>query len=743
MANLEHLAILREGVKIWNDWRADNPNIKPNLKGANLKGANLKGANLKNVNLEEVIAGIQYHWLILILISSSILSLISGLTWAYMSFLLLLAREDGLSPTIISGIVTIILFYVFTISKGLLKGISSLIGFGFIAWIILLINDTYRDIKSGNSIPGALGFILAVFLILFLIACIVFLLAVILSNVIIENKVKNVIFCTAISIFGGVIFFLSVRENTFKSIVFCVVILACLSAYITWRILGNEQIYIKRIAIIITTIVGTSFRGADLTNANFTKAILKNTDFRETIIDKTNWYLAKKLNFARVDKTILDDLDIRNLVTEPEKANINYFIRTLKNKDLTGAELSKANLIGVNLSGAKLSKANLSKANLSEANLSGADLYKTNLSGADLFKARLYRTNFIRANLSNASLVKAQLKGADLIFTDLRGADLSNADLQEIQALSANFEGANFTGACIKNWNINSETNLKNVTCKYVYLEVNQKERRPVNEDFDFAPGDFERLVHKTIKTVDLIFKDGIDWKSFFKSFQELQNIQETKGNGNQISIRAIETRDDGSLVIRINTPNLSDIDKKEIEHFFYVEYKKILTSKEKEYKNQLKAKDDKIDFYMKEYYQKSQDYRQKSAELSEITKILASRDMTYFDQRHQNVNYQYNAGGNINISNVKNEVDLRQQLEALQSELNEAIKAELFSEEQATDADYKLKKAVLESKKIQPDKNQLITYLKETKDIIIGVGAAGGIVQAIIKVIEIVKNIF
>ncbi|MEO1466682.1 MAG: pentapeptide repeat-containing protein, partial [Cyanobacteria bacterium J06633_1] len=128
MANLGHLAILRDGVKNWNDWREDNPKIEPNLKGANLKGANLKGANLKNVNLEEVIAGIQYHWLILILISSSILSFISGLTWAYMSFLLLLTREDGFSPTVISGIVTMICFYVFTISEGLLKGISSLIG---------------------------------------------------------------------------------------------------------------------------------------------------------------------------------------------------------------------------------------------------------------------------------------------------------------------------------------------------------------------------------------------------------------------------------------------------------------------------------------------------------------------------------------------------------------------------------------------------------------------------------------
>ena len=68
--------------------------------------------------------------------------------------------------------------------------------------------------------------------------------------------------------------------------------------------------------------------------------------------------------------------------------------------DLSGAELSRADLSGANLSGAELSRAYLSGANLSGADLSGADLSGAYLSGADL---------------SGANLSGAHLSGADLI----------------------------------------------------------------------------------------------------------------------------------------------------------------------------------------------------------------------------------------------------------------------------------------------------------------------------------------
>ena len=51
MANDEHVALLKKGVAAWNEWRAENDGISPNLTGADLAGANLAGANLRNASL--------------------------------------------------------------------------------------------------------------------------------------------------------------------------------------------------------------------------------------------------------------------------------------------------------------------------------------------------------------------------------------------------------------------------------------------------------------------------------------------------------------------------------------------------------------------------------------------------------------------------------------------------------------------------------------------------------------------
>jgi uncharacterized protein YjbI with pentapeptide repeats len=56
MANDEHVALLKQGVDAWNEWRQNNPDIrldlsKANLSGADLNRANLNGADLSKANL--------------------------------------------------------------------------------------------------------------------------------------------------------------------------------------------------------------------------------------------------------------------------------------------------------------------------------------------------------------------------------------------------------------------------------------------------------------------------------------------------------------------------------------------------------------------------------------------------------------------------------------------------------------------------------------------------------------------
>ena len=52
MAVKEHVEKLNEGVDSWNEWRQENPDVKPNLREANLREANLRGANLRGANLQ-------------------------------------------------------------------------------------------------------------------------------------------------------------------------------------------------------------------------------------------------------------------------------------------------------------------------------------------------------------------------------------------------------------------------------------------------------------------------------------------------------------------------------------------------------------------------------------------------------------------------------------------------------------------------------------------------------------------
>ena len=51
MANQEHLDLLRQGVEVWNAWRARQPPIMPDLEGADLREWDLNNVDLSNADL--------------------------------------------------------------------------------------------------------------------------------------------------------------------------------------------------------------------------------------------------------------------------------------------------------------------------------------------------------------------------------------------------------------------------------------------------------------------------------------------------------------------------------------------------------------------------------------------------------------------------------------------------------------------------------------------------------------------
>ena len=102
----------------------------------------------------------------------------------------------------------------------------------------------------------------------------------------------------------------------------------------------------------------------------------------------------------------------------------------------------RADLSGADLSGANLSDADLRGANLAGADLSCAKLVEVNLAGADLSCANLARANMFGAMLGQANLVNARLEQANLDYANLAGANLANARLEHVSLSMADMECA-------------------------------------------------------------------------------------------------------------------------------------------------------------------------------------------------------------------------------------------------------------------------------------------------------------
>ena len=119
-------------------------------------------------------------------------------------------------------------------------------------------------------------------------------------------------------------------------------------------------------------------------------------------------------------------------------------------KDLSGTDMSRANLKEKDLSGRNLKQANLAYADLTDSFLHKIILEDANLKGANLFRA-----NLLGANLRNANLQETNLIGADLSGADLSGADLSGAKIGFGNKIMVKLTGAKLTGTIFPNVNVN------------------------------------------------------------------------------------------------------------------------------------------------------------------------------------------------------------------------------------------------------------------------------------------------
>ncbi|MEL6439106.1 MAG: pentapeptide repeat-containing protein [Cyanobacteria bacterium J06621_8] len=313
-----------------------------------------------------------------------------------------------------------------------------------------------------------------------------------------------------------------------------------------------------------TELTEANLQGVKLHEANFNEAKLVLSDFSDAQLVENNFFQAdlRDVNFSKANLSQAD-------LSWADLRRTNFSFANLSEASLLDAQLFEANFCEANLFRSDLSLANLSGTNLNRVNLNEADLLKAHLISTDLSLAKLYRANLIEADLSKA---------------DLRKADLCEADLTRVTALSTDFTGAILTGACIEDWNINSDTKLDGVICKYVYLKQNKQERRPSSGEFSL--GEFTKLFQKLLNTIDLIFRDGIDWKAFSYAFEITKNECE----GAELAVQSLENKDDEIVVVKLKVSPKAD--KTTIHGVFMQGYKFASNLLEVKYREELSNKE-------------------------------------------------------------------------------------------------------------------------------------------------------
>jgi len=483
------------------------------LSGANFSEADIRGANFTNTkltgaNFSGAKAGLQRRWLIGLVIGSWILSGLSGIFSAYLGFLIAMIFNKDIG-NVLTGWITLIaiaIFFIVTIRKDLVAGlVAGAFGgafggagaFGVTGAITVAVAGAFA-VTGAVAVAGAFGFAGA------------FAFAGAVAGAFAFAGAVAGAFAGAFAVAGAFAFAGAVAGA------FAVVLL---SAYISWRALkGDEQdAWIRTFAIAFAATGGTSFRHADLTDADFTSATLKSTDFRRANLTRTRWHQAKMLVRVRPGTTYLQFPKLQQLLITGQGQAQNFDRQPLR---------------GVNLQ----------SANLADASFIGADLNEANLQDADLSRAKLMQTQLDEADLTGATLTGAYIEDWGITsHTKLHGVRCEYVFMQ--------------------------------VPTK----EDPNPRRKPDNWKETFSDGDFADFIKPIVDTLDLYHNQDVDPRAIAISFKELAE----KHPEAELEIVAMEKRGGDKFMLRVATAPEANHSELNAEYFDTYNQLKALAERE------------------------------------------------------------------------------------------------------------------------------------------------------------------
>lgn len=440
-----------------------------NFSHCDIRGTNFKGANLTGANFTGATAGLQKRWIIGLLLVAFLLILLSGLCSAFIGSLVSFIIDSSSVTNQLGGwtsLIVLLIVCIFSYFRGLAGGV----GTGAIA---LAIAGTI----GGISTAARFSAIFSVVNVAGMVAAGIVITAICTAGVVVGTSAIFVAAtlarrsgaCGLVSIASSVGIFTALAGGSnagFRGAVMSLVVAVALtlfSCYIAYRAMKGDlrDAWIKYFAITFAATGGTTFKNANLTDANFTKARLKSTDFRQAILIRTCFKNTEKLDRIRPGKTYLSNTNLKQwLIGKGTNKNFDR-------QDLRGVHLQAANL--------------------TDASFIGADLSNANLQDADLSRAKLIQTQ-----LDN---------------TDLTGAILTGATIEDWGITShTNLQGMRCRYIFMK---------------EPTKADPNPR-RKPDNWEEEFEDGDFAEFIQPLVNTLDLYHNQGVDPRAIAIAFKQL-----------------------------------------------------------------------------------------------------------------------------------------------------------------------------------------------------------------------------
>lgn len=362
---------------------------------SDIRGANFTGAILRGANFSHAKAGLQRRWFLTLVIFSLLLSLISGSIAAVGGSLIGFVLTDRTPQNLYVGVVSLIVLAIFFL-LAIRKGIVAATGFlaVAVAWVAVaavawagIVAVAWAGLAADTGamalaqlvaviVTGAVGVVVSAAG------------AVMVSGAAaLAGAIAGILAVTmTVAIAGCVAGIIAVAASTVGTVAGAVaasvgISVVVLASYVGCSALAGDkkQKLIRNIIVNIAARNGTTFQGANLTDADFTQTKVKNTNLTKANLTRTCWFQVKNLRLAAFENTYLEKENLRELVITKELQN-----RNCDGWDLQGINLAGANLKDVSLSGANLSESNLQNADISRGKLVQSHVDKTDFRGANL-----------------------------------------------------------------------------------------------------------------------------------------------------------------------------------------------------------------------------------------------------------------------------------------------------------------------------------------------------------------------